>query len=200
MITVGSIEEPGDSSSEDISEDSPEDSSVPIKSVTKRPNKLPSTTIRNVNITPPEEPSYDYNDNNENDKKHVRNVSKRPKKQQSTTIRNVNITPPSNDYDDDYENGEQTSVVDPLDQNVPSSSFKPPRIPSTSSVSSSSSLIFQPTGGFVSPSSLITGIVRPPPSFSSSSQPSSGTCHYVCQLSGGCSVRIQAAGFTINES
>ena len=125
----------------------------------------------------------------------TRRVTKRPKrpKPTPTTLREVTITPqedPINEENVDYDNNLQSFAVEPVIQHQEQSAFD-----STFRTSaSSSSLFFQPSA-IVSPNSLNTGIVRPPPGFSSSSQPSSGTCQYICQLSGGCSVRIQTTGF-----
>ncbi len=122
----------------------------------------------------------------------TRRTTKRPKGPKPTH-RTVTITPqedPINEESVDYDNNLQSFAVEPVIQHQEQSAFD-----STFRTSaSSSSLFFQPSA-FVSPNSLNTGIVRPPPGFSSSSQPSSGTCHYICQLSGGCSVRIQTTGF-----
>jgi len=168
----------------------------PVENVTKRSKRPSPTTVRNT--TPPEEISHDY-DYEENVKKPVKNVEKRPQRP-PFTVRN-RPPPEESTFDFDYNENTQTSFVEPIVQQVPSSfgsSFSPPRITSTGSVSSSS-LFFQPSE-FVSPSSLTPGIVRPPQRFSAPSQPSLGTCHYVCQLSGGCGVRIQATGFTNHVS
>jgi len=157
MLKMASIGDPDDSissSSENIYEDLPEEESITIRNIAKRPRRPSPTTVRNT--TPPEEPTLDS----------------------------------------DFNENTQTSFVDPFVQQVQSgfeNSFSPPRKISTASVSSS--LFFQPKE-FVSQSSLTPGIIRQPQRFSSPSQPSSGTCNYVCQLSGGCSVRIQATGFT----